>query len=46
MTGLRAFPVLHARDVEPVAAFYARLGFGEHFRLPGEDGRAGSVVRT
>jgi lactoylglutathione lyase len=43
MTGLRAFPVLHARDVESVAAFYARLGFAEHFRLPGEDGRAGYV---
>jgi lactoylglutathione lyase len=43
MTGLRAFPVLHARDVESVAAFYVRLGFAEHFRLPGEDGRAGYI---
>jgi lactoylglutathione lyase len=41
MTELRAFPVLHARDVESVAAFYVRLGFSEQFRLPGEDGRAG-----
>ena len=40
---LRAFPVLHAADVEAVAAFYARLGFAEHFRLPGHDGRAGYI---
>jgi lactoylglutathione lyase len=40
---LRAFPVLHARDVEAVAAFYARLGFVEHARLPAADGSAGFV---
>jgi lactoylglutathione lyase len=40
---LRAFPVLYATDVECVASFYARLGFDEHFRLPGPDGRAGYV---
>jgi lactoylglutathione lyase len=40
---LRAFPVLYAKDVERVAAFYAELGFEEHFRLPGEDGRAGYI---
>jgi lactoylglutathione lyase len=40
---LRAFPVLHAADVEAVAAFYARLGFAEHVRLPGPDGRAGYI---
>jgi hypothetical protein len=36
--GLRAFPVLYAKDVEGVAAFYVRLGFEEHFRMPGQDG--------
>jgi ribosomal protein S18 acetylase RimI-like enzyme/predicted enzyme related to lactoylglutathione lyase len=41
MASLRAFPVLYARDVERVAAFYATLGFVEHFRLPGADGAAG-----
>ena len=40
---LRAFPVLYARDVERVATFYAALGFVEHFRMPGPDGRAGYV---
>ena len=40
---LRAFPVLYAEDVERVAAFYAGLGFAEHFRLPGPDGRAGYI---
>src|SRR3954447_26623196 len=40
---LRAFPVLYAKDVERVAGFYAALGFEEHFRLPGADGRAGCV---
>jgi lactoylglutathione lyase len=40
---LRAFPVLYAKDVERVAGFYAALGFEEHFRLPGEDGRAGYI---
>jgi predicted enzyme related to lactoylglutathione lyase len=34
MTELRAFPVLHARDVESVAAFYLRLGFSEQFGCP------------
>jgi lactoylglutathione lyase len=41
---LRAFPVLHARDVERVAGFYATLGFAEHFRLPGPDGGAGFIA--
>lgn len=40
---LRAFPVLYARDVEAVAAFYARLGFVEHARLPSQDGAAGFI---
>jgi len=40
---LRAFPVLYARDVEGVAAFYVELGFEEHSRLPGEDGSAGFI---
>jgi lactoylglutathione lyase len=40
---LRAFPVLYAKDVEAVAAFYGRLGFREHVRLPGRDGSAGYV---
>ena len=41
---LRAFPVLYARDVGAVAAFYARLGFEERFRLAGEDGQAGYIA--
>jgi lactoylglutathione lyase len=41
---LRAFPVLYAKDVEAVAAFYTRLGFEEHFRMPGSDGSAGYVA--
>jgi hypothetical protein len=40
---LRAFPVLYARDVAAVAAFYARLGVEEHVRLPAPDGSAGFV---
>src|ERR671933_763939 len=40
---LRAFPVLYAKDVERVAGFYATLGFEEHFRMPGSDGRAGFI---
>ena len=40
---LRAFPVLHAKDVELVAGFYARLGFEEHARLPQADGSAGFI---
>jgi lactoylglutathione lyase len=40
---LRAFPVLYAKDVAAVAAFYERLGFVEHFRLPGPDGAPGFV---
>jgi hypothetical protein len=35
---LRAFPVIYARDVEVVAAFYTRLGFREEFRMAAEDG--------
>jgi lactoylglutathione lyase len=43
MSELRAFPVVYARDVSTVAAFYERLGFEEHFRLPpeGEPGYVG-----
>ena len=40
--GLRAFPVLYAVDVERVTAFYSRLGFEEHFRLPA-DGSPGFI---
>jgi lactoylglutathione lyase len=40
---LRAFPVIYARDVETVAAFYVRLGFEEHVRMPGQDGAVGFV---
>jgi lactoylglutathione lyase len=40
---LRAFPVLYARDVERVAAFYVDLGFEEHFRLPDQTGGAGYI---
>lgn len=40
---LRAFPVLYARDVERVAAFYKNLGFQEHFRLPDPTGAAGFI---
>jgi lactoylglutathione lyase len=41
---LRAFPVIYARDVEAVAAFYGRLGFQEGFRMPSEDGSAGFIL--
>jgi lactoylglutathione lyase len=40
---LRAFPVLYAKDVETVAAFYVRLGFQEHIRMPGPAGSAGFI---
>ena len=40
---MRAFPVLYAKDVERVAAFYVQLGFVEHSRLPGPDGVAGFI---
>ena len=40
---LRAFPVLHVRDVEGEAAFYALLGFAEQMRLPGPDGAPGYI---
>ena len=40
---LRAFPVLHAVDVERVAGFYGRLGFEETVRLDGPDGRVGYI---
>lgn len=43
MAVLRAFPVLHARDVEVVADFYVALGFSQSFRLNAEDGRAGYI---
>jgi lactoylglutathione lyase len=41
--GLRAFPVLYAKDVEAVAAFYRVLGFEEQARLPGPDGSPGFI---
>ncbi len=41
---LRAFPVIYAKQVSRVAEFYARLGFEEHFRLPGPDGSVGFVA--
>lgn len=41
---LRAFPVLYAADVEQVAAFYVRLGFVEHFRLPDPSGAPGFIA--
>jgi lactoylglutathione lyase len=40
---LRTFPVLYAKDVEAVAAFYARLGFAENFRMPSPDGSVGYI---
>jgi lactoylglutathione lyase len=40
---LRAFPVLHAKDVEAVAGFYLRLGFKEQSRVPSPDGSAGFI---
>src|SRR4051794_21299809 len=43
MPALRAFPVLYAKDVERIAAFYATLGFEEHVRLPGPDGSPGFI---
>jgi lactoylglutathione lyase len=43
MSALRAFPVVYAKDVELVAAFYVELGFEERFRLPQEDGAAGFI---
>jgi lactoylglutathione lyase len=43
LMALRAFPVLHARDVEAVAAFYRLLGFTEQVRVPGHDGRIGYI---
>jgi lactoylglutathione lyase len=41
---LRAFPVIYAKDVGAVAAFYARLGFEEQVRMPGQDGTVGFVA--
>jgi hypothetical protein len=40
---LRSFPVLYAKDVEAVAAFYAGLGFEVHFRMPSPDGSTGYI---
>ncbi len=40
----RAFPVLYARDVDSVAAFYELLGFEAGFRLPAPDGTTGYVA--
>ena len=39
----RVICALYAADVERSAAFYARLGFAEHVRLPAPDGSAGYV---
>jgi lactoylglutathione lyase len=41
--GLRAFPVLYAKDVEAVAAFYRVLGFEERARIPAADGSPGFI---
>ncbi|MDX6719406.1 MAG: hypothetical protein QOJ63_1660 [Solirubrobacteraceae bacterium] len=41
--GLRAFPVLYAKDVEAVAAFYRVLGFEERSRMPAADGSPGFI---
>ncbi|HEY2637274.1 MAG TPA: VOC family protein [Solirubrobacteraceae bacterium] len=41
---MRAFPVLYARDVAGVAAFYAYLGFVEQVRLPQPDGSPGFIA--
>ena len=41
---MRAFPVLYAKDVDAVAAFYIQLGFEEQFRMNGPDGAAGFVT--
>lgn len=41
---LRAFPVLYAKEVERVAAFYGRLGFEETFRLTDENDAAGFIA--
>ena len=40
---LRAFPVIYARDVEAVAAFYTRLGVRQGFRMAAEDGSPGFI---
>lgn len=40
---LRAFPVIYARDVGAVAAFYVRLGFEEYVRIPGQNGAIGFI---
>jgi lactoylglutathione lyase len=40
---MRAFPVIYAKDVEAVAAFYTRLGFDERVRLDSPDGAAGFI---
>jgi lactoylglutathione lyase len=40
---LRAFPVIYAKDVERVAAFYVDLGFEEQVRLPARHGGVGFI---
>lgn len=40
---LRAFPVLYARDVQRLAAFYASLGFAVQSQIPGPDGQIGFI---
>lgn len=41
--GLRAFPVLYAKDVEALAAFYRALGSEERSRMPAADGSPGFI---
>jgi lactoylglutathione lyase len=40
---LRAFPILYARHVEALAAFYVSLGYERATEVPGEDGGIGYV---
>ena len=40
---MRAFPVIYAKDVEAVAAFYVRLGFDPRVRLDSPDGSPGYI---
>lgn len=40
---MRAFPVIYAKDVEGVAAFYLRLGFEVGVRMPSPDGSTGFI---
>lgn len=44
MTDLRAFPVIYAKDVEALGAFYGLLGFDEQGRLPDRAGSAAGLI--